>query len=132
MNHFKILCIVITAFLIISCSSTPVLYPNHHYKEVGKEQADSDIKQCENEADEYLKSPEAKKILKGAAEGSILGAIWGVVWGIFTGNWIGVGIGAAAGAASGAAVGAMSPDQLKQNYVDQCLANEGYRVIGWD
>ncbi len=132
MSLFKTFSIILVALLIISCSSTPVLYPNNHYKEVGKAQADNDIKQCENEADEYLKSPEAKKILKGAATGSILGAIWGVVWGIFTGNWIGVGIGAVGGAASGAAVGAISPDQLKQNYIDQCLANEGYRVIGWD
>jgi hypothetical protein len=30
------------------------------------------------------------------------------------------------------AAGALSPDQVKHRFVNQCLADKGYQVIGWD
>ena len=129
----KLVLIIISIALLNACASTPVLYPNHYYKQVGKSQANEDIKSCEHSADEYLKSPQAKKILRSSAKGSVFGAIWGFIWGIFTGDlWLSTAIGAAGGAATGAAAGAMSPDELKRHYIDKCLADKGYQVIGWD
>jgi hypothetical protein len=57
----------------------------------------------------------------------------GAVGGLFTGN-VGGGLvrGGAIGAAGGGAAGALSPDQVKQRFVNQCLTEKGYQVIGWD
>jgi hypothetical protein len=38
----------------------------------------------------------------------------------------------AKGAACGGAAGALSPDQVKHRFVNQCLADKGYQVLGWD
>jgi outer membrane lipoprotein SlyB len=130
---YFIIIIIVLVLVLAGCSSTPVLYPNQQYKQAGKDQSNQDIKQCTQDADKYLKSPEAKNILKGAATGSIFGAIWGVVWGLISGNiWTGIAAGIAGGAATGAVAGAISPDHLKQNYISTCLSKKGYQVIGWD
>jgi hypothetical protein len=52
---------------------------------------------------------------------------------MFSGN-MGRGLvrGGAMGAAGGTAAGAVSPDELKRRFVNQCLAEKGYQVIGWD
>lgn len=100
---------------------------------VGKEKGKADIDLCMGEAEEYLESSEAKKILKGAGQGSFVGAAIGAVSGLITGDVVeGLASGAAMGAAGGAAGAAVSPDRLKQAYVNKCLKNKGYQVIGWD
>jgi outer membrane lipoprotein SlyB len=102
------------AFLIIlilsltSCASRPQLYPNAKLKKVGKKAAKKDIEKCITDADEYLESSKGKNVAKSA------------------------GVGAAIGAGGGAAAGALSPDEIKHRYVNQCLADQGYRVLGWD
>lgn len=122
-------------FLIIlySCASKPKLYPNQKYKAVGEKIAHKDIDQCISEAEEYLKSSKGKQVAKGAGAGAAIGGAIGAVGGLFTGN-VGRGLlrGGAMGAAGGGAAGAISPDQLKQRYVNQCLSEKGYQVIGWD
>jgi hypothetical protein len=119
--------------LFISCASRPQLYPNEKFKEVGKKTAQKEIDHCLGEADVYLKSSQGKKIAKSAGAGAALGATIGAVGGMFTGN-MGRGLvrGGAMGAAGGAAVGALSPDEIKRRYVNQCLAEKGYQIIGWD
>ncbi len=120
-------------FLVAACASRPQLYPNSKLKEVGKAQGKKDIDQCVADADEYLESSKGKQVAKGAGAGAAVGAAIGAVGGLFTGN-LGSGIvrGGAMGAAGGGAAGALSPDQVKKNYVNQCLADKGYQVIGWD
>lgn len=118
---------------VIGCASKPQLYPNEKLKTVGKDSADKDVKQCMADSEEYLKSGKGKQVAKSAGAGAIFGAAIGAVGGMFTGN-IGGGLarGGAMGAAGGTAAGAMSPDQVKRQYVNECLAEKGYRVIGWD
>tara|TARA_B100001248_G_scaffold262708_1_gene261277 strand:- start:5834 stop:6223 length:390 start_codon:yes stop_codon:yes gene_type:complete len=125
--------LLLSLFVLTACASSPQLYPNAKYKSVGKDAADADVKQCMAEAEEYLKSSKAKQITKGAGSGGIVGAAVGAVSGAFTGN-IGRGAlrGGALGATAGGAAGAISPDQLKQRYVNHCLQKKGYKVIGWD
>ena len=128
----KILLIVIV-LLVAACASKPQLYPNQKLKTVGKEAAKKDIDQCIADADEYLKSSKGKNIAKGAGVGAAIGGAMGAVGGLFTGN-VGRGLlrGGAIGAAGGGAAGALSPDQVKHRFVNQCLADKGYQVIGWD
>lgn len=110
-----------------------MLYPNQAYERAGSEQADRDIDECISQADEYMKGDEAKRILKGAGKGSVFGGTVGAVSGLLTGNVArGATRGAAIGGTAGAAGTALSPKQLKRNYVNRCLAQRGYEVIGWN
>ena len=130
MRNSYLLIILLT---VASCASKPKLYPNSKLKEVGKEAAQKDIDQCIAEGDLYLETSEAKRMTKGAGRGAVVGAAMGAVFGAFTGN-LGSGLvrGGAVGAAGGAAATAISPDELKQRYVNHCLGEKGYHVLGWD
>lgn len=125
--------ILFLLLLLVSCASRPKLYPNHKLKEVGKEASEKDIDRCMADADSYLESSKGKQVAKGAGAGAVIGGAMGAVTGMFTGN-MGRGLvrGSAIGAAGGGAAGAVSPDQLKRRYVNQCLAEKGYQVLGWD
>ncbi|OAJ34296.1 cell envelope biogenesis protein OmpA [Piscirickettsia salmonis] len=130
---------VLVAIMLVGCASTPKLYPNAKYKRVGKAVAQEDINVCTQEADEYLQSSKAKQVLKGAGTGAAVGAAGGaavgVVSGLISGNWSSIlgstAVGAGVGAAAGGTAAGISPDQLKRRYVNRCLANKGYDVLGW-
>lgn len=133
-KYFSILVLILAlSTLLAGCSSRPQLYPNEKLKTVGKDAAENDINQCIADGDAYLESSKGKQITKGAGGGAAIGAAMGAVTGLFTGN-VGRGLvqGGAIGAAGGATAGAISPDQLKHRYVNQCLADKGYQVLGWD
>ncbi len=116
-----------------ACASKPKLYPNDKLKEVGKVAAQKDIDKCIADGDEYLESSEGKKIAKSAGAGAAIGATIGAIGGALTGDFGGSLVrGAAVGTGAGAVGGAISPDELKQRYVNQCLADQGYRVLGWE
>ncbi|MFT6068629.1 MAG: hypothetical protein ACJAT2_003727 [Bacteriovoracaceae bacterium] len=116
-----------------ACASKPVLYPNEKFESVGEDMAKKDTKACMNKADKFLKSPKAKKMLKSGGAGALLGGVVGGVAGIFSGDIAGgAAQGAAMGGAGGAVAGALSPDELKQRYVNQCLSKKGYQVLGWE
>lgn len=129
----KNIALLFSLLILSACASSPKLYPNAKYKEVGEKSAQKDIEECMKNAENYLKSPSAKKITKGAGKGAVVGAAVGAVTGIFTGN-VGRGAlrGGAIGGAAGGASAAISPDELKRRYVNHCLAKKGYRVLGWE
>jgi len=116
-----------------ACASRPKLYPNEQYKAVGKKTAEQDVDQCIKDGDDYMENGKGKQIAKGAGTGAAIGVAFGAVSGMFGGG-IGSGMvrGGAVGAGVGAAGGALSPDQVKRNYVNECLGEKGYRVLGWD
>ena len=125
--------IIISLIILASCASRPQLYPNDKYKAVGKEVAKADIDQCMADADKFLESSKGKNIAKGAGAGAAIGGVIGAVSGIFTGDVVGgAARNAVVGGAAGGTVGALSPDQIKHKYVNECLADKGYRVLGWD
>lgn len=73
----------------------------------------------------------AKDTVKGAATGAAAGAIGGAI----AGN---VGTGAGIGAATGAAVSLVqklfvpaAPNPAYRAYVERCLADKGYQIVGW-
>ena len=117
-------------------NQTPQLYPTAHYQQVGPEQARMDIDNCMYRADhgapqKSVAGDAAVNTLGGAAAGAALGAIGGAI----AGN---AGTGAAIGAATGATLGVgktvydqSKPAQAYRGYVEACLRERGYDVIGW-
>jgi hypothetical protein len=114
----------------------PQLYPNAHYQRIGAEQARMDIDNCMYRADqgaprESVAKDAAINTLGGAAAGAALGAIGGAIAGK-------PGTGAAIGAATGGTLGAgktvydkSKPAETYKGYVEACLRERGYDVIGW-
>ena len=131
--YLSLAVIAVPAMLFSGCASSPKLYPNRHYNDVGKDKAEADIDDCEKKADEFGASSRGKKVATGAGTGAVVGAAAGGVLGLFTGHVAsGALVGGAVGGAGGAAHGAMSPDQIKHKFVDRCLKDKGYEVLGWD
>ena len=131
---------LVVALVLAGCSTRrPVLYPNQALQKAGPEGADRDVTECMQLADGYVKagSGRAGKTARDAAVGGGTGAAAGAVGGAIWGN---PGLGAASGAAAGATAGVINslfngsggPSATYQNYVNTCLAERGYRVIGWD
>lgn len=124
--------IFVLTLALHGCASSPQLYPNAKLQKVGKEAAQKDIEQCTMLAEEYMTSGKGKEIAAGAGKGAVVGGATGAVAGIFSGN-IGRGaiFGAAVGGTAGGAGAAVSPDKVKREYVDHCLTERGYKVMGW-
>jgi outer membrane lipoprotein SlyB len=119
--------------ILASCASKPILYPNRKLKKVGKEAQQSDITTCMEASETYLESKSTKRILKRAGEGTIFGAAVGAISGLLTGDITGgITSGATVGAVGGGVGTAISPDRLKQAYVNKYLQDKGHKVIGWD
>ncbi|CCO24648.1 hypothetical protein [Maridesulfovibrio hydrothermalis] len=136
--HKKIL-FLITALLLLAacpaCAKKPALYPNAHYKEVGKTKASEDIQYCLEFADKSVgKESRGKTSVKSGVKGGLIGGAIGFGIGIVTGSpGSGALAGAAGGAAGGAASGAMkeNTDSLYRNFVERCLREKGYEPVGW-
>ena len=140
--------LLLASFVLGACASSgaggiggaggvrPVLYQNDHYREVGVENAEMDKAGCMYAADnrvprESAAGDTAKKTLLGAGGGAAIGAVAGAI----SGNaGKGAAIGAAAGGTAGLLKGAYDstqPDETWQGYVEACLRDKGYQVIGW-
>lgn len=129
----KLTLISLLVLSLVGCASGPQLYPNSKYESVGKEGAKKDIEECTQRAEAFLESSKGKQVAKGAGAGALVGAAVGGAFGLLTGNvGRGLGHGAVMGGAGGAAGAAVSPDQIKRNFVNRCLAERGYEVIGWN
>jgi hypothetical protein len=124
--------------LLAACGpKRPVFYPNGHLESVGPDQARADADECMAEAKAYGVQNDAGKqvggkAVKGAAIGAAASAIGAAVFAGDVGRAIGAG--AAGGAAAGAISGAFDADEpspVFRQYVDHCLREKGYEVIGW-
>ena len=124
-------------------SQRPVLYPNQQLQRVGSSAADRDINECMERAEAYVSSGAGKEALEQAAVGGGTGAAIGAAAGAAGGAVLGrAGTGAAVGAAGGGAAGITrglihslmrkrSPSPVYQSFVDRCLRDKGYDLIGW-
>ena len=136
-----LLCAVSLAAVGISgCASQPkqpVLYPNNHLKAVGEQTKQYDIAACfalarASNVNERKDGEVGRKAAGGAAVGGASAAAWGAVRGGDTGNRALAG--AAAGATAGAVRGGLQSSEtspLFMNFVNKCLSDKGYSVIGW-
>jgi len=136
-QHLVGLCV--GAALLAGCAGAPtkpVLYPNSHLQTVGQAQADRDVAECRQLA---LSSGVAEKksgeVGKQAAGGAAIGGASAGAWGLVRGNpGQNAVAGAAAGAAAGAVRGSMQSAETSpvfKNFVQRCLRERGYEVIGW-
>jgi hypothetical protein len=138
----KPIVVLLLASGLLGCATaSPILYENRKYAEVGRSGAARDIAECKAMADRAGATADAGKAgqaAKTAGVGAAGGAAAGAVGGAIGGS---PGIGAAAGAASGAVwslfsamFGWMTPSQpsgVHVSYVNTCLAERGYQVVGW-
>ncbi|MEX2493538.1 MAG: glycine zipper family protein [Nitrospirales bacterium] len=133
-------CLLLAFGLLAGCAGPqPVLYPNAHLQEMGKDLADEDVAACEELAEDYVsKSNAGEKVAGRTVAGGAIGAAGGAVGGAIAGN---VGIGAAIGAAVGATQGFLQglfgasrsdPSPAYRNFVNRCLEEHGYELMGWD
>jgi hypothetical protein len=125
------------ALVWVGCApKRPVLYPNRTLEEVGYAAAQRDIDECLAFAKAYglQAQPEArtaKSTVAGGAVGGAVGAASGAVRGEpgrRAGTW------AAGGAAAGFMRGLFrwrDPDPIQARFVQICLREQGYQVIGW-
>ena len=123
--------------LAAGCASQrPVVYPNAHYRSVGKKAAEEDIDWCvEYAATHGAETDHAEKAAGKAAKGAAVGGVGGAVAGGVAGD---IGTGAAAGVAGGAAAGLTKsifdsgkPDEVERRFVERCLRDLGYQPVGW-
>jgi hypothetical protein len=125
--------------VLAGCSGPkPILYPNAHYRQVGAEAAETDIKACMVLAEEAGASPSQGKTVQtatGTAAGGAIGSAAGAVGGAILGH---PGRGAMVGAAGGATAGFLrslfrksTPSGVYTSYVDRCLRERGYDPTGW-
>ena len=135
LEHLPLLLAV--AFLLGGCApKRPVLYPNRTLEEAGHAAAQRDIDDCLAFAEAYgLEArPEArtaKSTVAGGAAGAAVGAASGAVRGE-PGRWAGAW--AAGGATAGFLRGLFrwrDPDPIQARFVQICLSEQGYQVIGW-
>ena len=133
--HYPIVIALVLA--IVACAQQrPVLYPNAHYKYVGKEIAEADTDECIQLAIDFgARENRGTRVAKDTATGAAVGGAAGTAVGAVTGN---VGRGAAAGAAGGGAasmtrsmLNSGKPDPVFKKFVEQCLRDKGYQPIGW-
>lgn len=143
---------LLSAIILAGCAATgptgasnpsarPVFYPNPTLNRVGNAQAQQDADQCMASASSAGLTPEEKDnavaqgATKGAAMGGVAGAVGALVNGRSTERVLERG---AAGAAIGGSVGAVAgafhnkPSATFRRYVQQCLHDKGYNVIGWN
>ena len=140
-SHFPsfLLSLSVYSVLLLSlgCSGPrPILYPNDYLKQVGPDQAEQDIEECKQLAEDYVPNHDASTVAGNTAVGAGAGGAIGAVSGAIRG---GAGIGAAIGAATGATVGLMrglfqvsQPTPAYKSFVNRCLSERGYESIGWD
>ncbi|MDH3436876.1 MAG: glycine zipper family protein [Betaproteobacteria bacterium] len=133
-------CIVLSLSLMLAgCATTqrPVFYPNAKLKRVGNEIAQRDADDCMRLAEQYGVSPGGgEKVARGAGEGAAIGGATGAVAGVIRGRNVGgaTAAGAAIGGTAGGVRGAVRSDRPSQPYrgfVQRCLRERSYDVIGW-
>lgn len=132
--------IITTSLSLLACTYKPVVDQNEKFFQVGQDQAEADIDKCMKDGDAYLKQYKTTHVLKSTGRGAAIGGFIGVVFGLLgrgnlssvaTSTAVGAGIGGAAGGLGAAASGSVTPDQIKQRYVNNCLNRKGYEVLGW-
>jgi outer membrane lipoprotein SlyB len=121
----------------LACAAKrPVLYPNARLEAVGPAAAQEDIDDClRRAAAEGYNSRAEGKIAGSTAVGAAAGAAVGAATGAVVGR---AGRGAALGAAGGGTAGLLRGlfrsgdlDPVQKRFVEQCLQEKGYQVIGW-
>ena len=129
---------MVVAVVLAGCASQrPVLYPNAKYKQVGEATARRDVDDCIRLAEQAGASHGGgDRAVRRGAEGAAVGGVTGAVAGAIGGRNVldSAAAGAAVGGAAAGTHGAIRSDEpgaIHKNFVQRCLAERGYDVIGW-
>lgn len=120
-----------------SASKRPVLYPNAHLNQVGGHVAQQDIDACMQLAlTSGVNETKDGEVGRKAASSAAIGSAGAGAWTLVRGGSVGenMAAGAAAGAATGAVRGGIQSTEqspIFKNFVNRCLSEKGYSVIGW-
>lgn len=136
-SSFIALIFYLSFILLAACSSSrPVLYPNGHLNSVGMAVADTDIDYCiaqanDSGANRDVLSETARETTEGAVVGGATGATVGAVLGN-PGQGAATGaVGAATGRFTRSILNSDKSDPVFQRFVNRCLRDRGYDVVGW-
>lgn len=135
-NLLRVLLVGLVASNLACAAKRPVLYPNPQFEAVGQAAAQQDIDDClQKAAAAGYTTNSAARAAGATAMGAATGAAVGAAAGAFAGRaGTGAAMGAAAGGSSGLIQGIFSSrdlDPVQQQWVEQCLKEKGYEVIGW-
>ncbi len=120
--------VIVVILQISSAAKRPVFYPNDKLNEVGQTQAERDIDEClEHSKQAGLETDRAGNVARKTAQDAAVGAAVGGAAGAVTGDF-GEG---AAGFIRGL-FGSRDLKPLQRQFVNQCLTDKGYKIIGWD
>ena len=152
MHHFVKTGLICTCALLLggltgcagtgSPSARPVLYPNATLNRVGDAQGRAEADACMAKAASAGLTPDEKTnaVARGAGAGAATGGVAAAVGALVTGRGSEGAIRAgAAGAAVGGSAGAVQgafrndrPSSTYRNFVQRCLGEKGFDVIGWN
>ena len=125
-----------------SASARPVLYPNATLNRLGEAQGQAEANACMARASSSGLAPSqgGHEVGRRAGEGAAVAGVASAVGALITGRG-GEGVlrSGAAGAAVGGSAGAVSgafhndkPNSTYRNFVQRCLSEKGFEVIGWN
>ncbi len=124
-----------------SPSAKPVLYPNATLNRVGEAQGRAEADGCMSRAAQAGLTPDQKtnEVGRRAGEGAATAGVASAVGALITGRGSDVlragATGAAIGGSAGAVSGAFHNDKMNpvyRQYVQRCLQEKGFDVIGWN
>lgn len=138
MKTSRFILLAAAAAVLAGCASQrPVLYPNAKYKQVGDAAARQDIDDCIRLA-EQSGAPHGggERAVRRGATGAAVAGVAGAVAGAVSGRNVvdSAAQGAAVGGAAAGTYGAIEsgePEEIHRNFVQRCLRERGYDVIGW-
>lgn len=124
-----------------SPSAQPVLYPNATLNRVGAAQGQAEASGCMSRAVQAGLTPDQKsnEVGRRAGEGAAIAGVASAVGALITGRGSDVLRAGASGAAIGGSAGAVSgafhndkPNATYRQFVQRCLSEKGFDVIGWN
>ena len=124
-----------------SPSAKPVLYPNAVLTRVGEAQAKAETDSCMARAAQAGLTPDQKsnQVGRRAGEGAATAGVASAVGALITGRSSDIlragAAGAAIGGSAGAVSGAFNNDKVNpvyRQFVQRCLQEKGFDVIGWN
>jgi hypothetical protein len=145
----SLLCLTTIAALAVSGCATgtrspsakPVLYPNAKFNQTGEAKARAEAEACQARAQQAGLTPDDKNnsvatgAARGAATAGVAAAVGTLIGGQNMDRAVRNGAGAAAVGASAGAVNGAFNDRANPTYrhfVERCLSEKGFEVIGWN
>lgn len=150
--HYKFSALMLcslSAAVLVGCAASgpnspaakPVLYPNATLTRVGAAQGQVEASACMSRAVAAGLTPDEKNnaVARRAGEGAATAGVASAVGALLTGRGSDVlkagAVGAAVGGSAGAVSGAFHNDKPNTTYryfVQRCMSEKGFEVIGWN